>query len=90
MARPEFYQDLANALRQRLEVITDRDLYRRDPAAHLERLKAASERIAALHAQLPTGADPQLAHYLQRCSYDKALAFVDEMGRPLGDSGTRP
>jgi hypothetical protein len=49
----------------------------RDAAAHLESLKAASERIATLQTQLPAPIDPQLAHYLQRCSYDKALAFIE-------------
>lgn len=79
MASPGFYQELAAALRERLEVIADGDLRQRDPAAHLERLKVASEKIIALQEQLPAEAHPQLAHYLQRCSYDKALAFVEEM-----------
>jgi hypothetical protein len=70
---------LAAALRERLAVIADREAYARDAAAHLERLKAASERIAALQARLPPPVDPQLSHYLQRCSYDKALAFVESM-----------
>jgi hypothetical protein len=77
VAPSEFYRQLAVALRERLAVIADREACRRDPAAHLERLKTASEKIAALQAQLPAPTDPQLAHYLQRCSYDKALAFVE-------------
>ena len=73
------YQALATALRERLAVISDRKLYNSDPALHLEKLKAVSERVTALQSQLPPPVDPQLAHYLQRCSYDKALAFLDEM-----------
>ena len=73
------YQALAGALRERLAVISDRELYRSDPALHLEKLKTVSERVTALQAQLPTPVDPQLTHYLQRCSYDKALAFLEEM-----------
>ena len=73
------YQALAAALRERIAVIADRDLYQRDPALHLEQLKSASERITALQQQLPPPIDPQLAHYLQRCSYDKALAFLEEL-----------
>ena len=71
------YQPLADALRDRLALIADREFYQRDAAAHLEQLKAISGKIAGLAAQLPPNADPQLAHYLQRCSYDKALAFIE-------------
>ncbi len=70
------YQTLAAALRERLAIIADRELFQRDPALHLERLRAISERVTALQAQLPAPIDPQLAHYLQRCSYDKALEFL--------------
>jgi hypothetical protein len=71
------YQALADALRERLAVIADRELYARDPAQHLTQLRVVSERVTALQAQLPTPIDPQLAHYLQRCSYDKALALLE-------------
>ena len=74
---PSVYRDLAAALRERLLVIADREHYQHDPAGHLERLKAVAARIDALREQLPAGHDPQLAHYLQRCSYDKALAFLE-------------
>ena len=69
--------ELAAALHERLAVIADRAFYQRDPAAHLAALQAASARITALAVQLPPGTDPQFAHYLQRCSYDKALAFLE-------------
>ena len=72
------YRDLADALRERLAVIADRAAYARDPAAHLRQLQAVSERVVALGQQLPGPVDPQLAHYLQRCSYDKALAFLSD------------
>ena len=71
------FQPLAAALRERLAVIADRAAYERDPAEHLRRLQAASERIVALQSQLPAPVDPTLAHYLQRCSYDKALAWLE-------------
>ena len=70
-------QSLATALRERLAVIADREWYTRDPAGHLERLQTVSEQITKLQSQLPPPIDPQLAHYLQRCSYDKALAFLE-------------
>lgn len=71
------HQELAAALRERLAVIADREFYARDPAAHMEKLRAASERIAELQAQLPAPVDPRLQHYLERCSYDKALAHLE-------------
>jgi hypothetical protein len=74
----DIYAALADALRARLAVIADRGAYERDPGAHLEQLRIASERIAAAHAALPKPIDSQLAHYLERSSYDKALAFVEE------------
>jgi hypothetical protein len=74
---PNIYRDLADALRERLSVIADREFYGRDPAGHLARLQAVSERIAALGQQLPAPADPQLAHFLDRASYDKALAHLE-------------
>ena len=74
---PTIQQSLADALRERLAVIADREWYARDPAGHLARLRAVSEQIATLQRQLPPPVDPQLAHYLDRASYDKALAFLE-------------
>lgn len=76
-ADSEVHRALAAALRARLAVIADRAGYDRDPPAHLARLQGVSERIAALGDQLPAPVDPRLAHYLQRCSYAKALAFLE-------------
>jgi hypothetical protein len=75
MADP--YQELAAALRERLAVIADRELYARDPAGHLEKLKTASEAIEQIQSRLPPPLDPDLAHYLQRRSFDKALAVLE-------------
>ena len=72
-----FRHQLADALRERLAVIGDRELRERDPAAHLEKLKSASDRIAHLQSQLPPDTHPQLRHFLERCSYDKALAMLE-------------
>jgi hypothetical protein len=72
------YSDLASALRERLAVIADRELYQRDPEAHLEKLKTASLRIDGLAAALPAPVPGDLAHYLQRASFAKALAWIEE------------
>ena len=77
MSDPTF-APLAGALRERLDVIGDRAFYQRDPAGHLEALKEVSERIEALQKHLPTPVDPQLKHYLERRSYDKALALLEQ------------
>lgn len=68
--------DLAAALRERLSIIQDQDS-RRDPEKHIARLRAVSEKIDNLAAELPKPIDPQLAHFLQRKSYDKALEFLE-------------
>jgi hypothetical protein len=76
------YADLAAALRTRLEVIADRELFQRDPAAHLEKLTTASQRIEETAAALPAPVPGDLAHYLHRASFAKALAWLEEhLGR---------
>jgi hypothetical protein len=72
----EFYSDLAQALRDRLQAIGDKTL-QDNPSAHLEKLREASERIDALKAKLPANADPRLVHYLDRMSLSKALEFIE-------------
>ena len=68
--------DLAAALRERLAIIRD-ESSRRDPEAHTARLRSISERIDDRAAALPRPIDPQLAHFLQRKSYDKALELLE-------------
>jgi hypothetical protein len=70
--------DLKDALRERLAIIHDEES-RRDEAKHLARLRTVSEKIENLQAALPQPIDPQLAHYLQRKSYDKALEFLKNL-----------
>ena len=74
---PDLYDELADALRERLAVIADRALYARDPAGHLEKLKAVSEKITQLGASLPRPVPGDFAHYLQRQSYQKALDWIE-------------
>ncbi|MBV8815125.1 MAG: hypothetical protein JO271_11605 [Verrucomicrobia bacterium] len=75
----EFYAELAQALRERIEVIQDRNL-RENPAAHLAKIREASEKIDHLKSNLPTDAHPMLAHYLDRMSFSKALEFIETEG----------
>lgn len=71
--------DLRDALKARLAVVGDHALRDRDPAAHLAALKEAAGRLDALVTQLPRNIDPMLRHYLERQSYLKAVAFLDEI-----------
>jgi hypothetical protein len=68
--------DLAAALRERLALIGDENS-RRDPEQHMARLRAVSEKIDNLAVGLPKPIDPELAHFLQRKSYDKALELLE-------------
>ena len=77
MSSPDLLS-LAGALRERLVVIADHAHRDRDQAGHLQRLIAVSERIDVLVLALPSGdLDPQFRHYLERRSYDKALAWIE-------------
>ena len=71
--------ELIAALRERLAIISD-DESRRNPEKHMMRLRAISEKIDNVAAALPKPIDPQLVHFLQRKSYDKALEILEEGG----------
>jgi hypothetical protein len=66
--------ELAEALRERLEIVGDEES-RRDPLRHTERLEK-SRKDRADRAPLPPTIDPQLRHFLQRRSYSKALELL--------------
>lgn len=68
--------ELATALHQRREIIADENS-RRHHQSHIARLAAISKKIDQLAAALPRPIDSQLAHFLQRRSYDKALEFIE-------------
>jgi flagellar biosynthesis chaperone FliJ len=72
------YLELRDALRERLSVIADHELRDRNPQAHLVRLKSAASRLDAAIADLPPECDRELRHYLERQSYLKALAWLEE------------
>ena len=71
----ETFAELATALRERLAIISDEES-RRDPERHMDRLKTVSEQIEKLERELPASIDPQLRHFLQRRSYNKALEHL--------------
>ncbi|NBZ97143.1 MAG: hypothetical protein EBR40_12125 [Proteobacteria bacterium] len=72
---------LAEALRERLAVIADHAHRDRDQAAHLQRLIDVSGKIVGLINSLSAQElDPQFRHYLEKKSYDKALAWIESGG----------
>jgi hypothetical protein len=74
------FAELAAALRERIAVIADREAALRDSAAHMDRLRAASERIGRAAGALPRPVDPRLEHFIEGCSFAKALAWLEEKG----------
>jgi len=72
--------ELETSLRERRRVIADHEWRDRDAAAHLAALREVSERISALSGQLGAGAPPRLRHFLDNCSFDKALSVLDGGG----------
>lgn len=68
---------LAGLLRERLAVIGDTASRAADPGAHLRRLQTVGEAIFAAHDRLKGRISGQLEHFLQGCSYDKALAMIE-------------
>jgi hypothetical protein len=72
--------ELTAALKKRLAVIGDRALRESDPALQLAELQKVSEQIEALQRELPSTTHPQLLHYFERRSYDKALAWIEQEG----------
>ena len=69
-------KDLGDRLQERLDVIADTRLSKSDPAAHLDKLKSASEAIFELQHQLEDELPVRLKHFLEQSSYNKALAFI--------------
>jgi hypothetical protein len=72
----EVMMELADALRERLQIVSD-EKSRGEPAKHMARLQAVSDKIDRLQAMLPRSIHPRLAHYLERRSYEKALEFLE-------------
>jgi predicted esterase len=72
------FVELREALQERLSVIADHELRARDPRVHLERLKAAASRLDAAIVRVRPNCDPQLGHFLDRQSYLKALAWLEQ------------
>ncbi len=72
-------QELADCLQQRLDTIADTRFAKHDPVAHLDKLKQTSEAVFELQQDLAGKIPARLQHFLEQCSYNKALAFIRGM-----------
>ena len=78
--------DLADALEARITVIADHEFRDKDPEAHLEALKHASEVITSWHEAHRSEIDGNLDHFLTGASYQKALLYLKTgTRRPCGE-----
>jgi hypothetical protein len=73
----EDLEALAGLLRRRHATISDTAWRDRDPDGHLRALQEVSEAIGGLAAVLRGNVPFQLGHFLERCSFDKALAYIE-------------
>ena len=48
----------------------------KNPAAQLEQLREVSEKITAMQEEAKGNLPPRLKHYLERASFQKALAWL--------------
>ena len=71
------FTDLSHLLRRRVEVIADHAWRDRDAESHLAALIAVSTEISAWEAGRTDPVPPRLRHYLQNCSYEKALDWLE-------------
>lgn len=75
------YQDLIEYLEKRLAVIGDHDLRERDPDEQLRQLQEVSEAIFAWQKKYIDQLPPRLGHFLDNCSYDKALEWLKTLDK---------
>jgi hypothetical protein len=69
--------ELAALLRTRLAVIANHAWRDSDSAAHLNALKEVSLAIEARQQECWSNMSAKLRHYMERRSYDKALAYLE-------------
>lgn len=74
----EKFEILLAALKSRIAIVADHDFRDRDPSGHLNAIRKEAENLDAVIRSLPAGLDPMLSHYLERQSYAKAIAWLDE------------
>ncbi|MES2708535.1 MAG: hypothetical protein V4726_18220 [Verrucomicrobiota bacterium] len=72
------WKNLETLLLRRRETIADHAWRDRDADTHLAALREVSEALTAEYARLRPVLPARLQHYLTQCSYDKALAWIQD------------
>ena len=70
--------ELTLILRERLRIIADHAWRDRDSNGHLDALRDISGRLTSQHDILRGSIPPKLNHFLECCSYDKALTYLEQ------------
>ena len=70
--------ELIEMLERRLNVIGDGEMRESDPDRQLKELQSVSEAIMAFHQTHRGVIHNRLNHFLENCSFDKALAWAQE------------
>lgn len=78
---PDQFDKLKYLLRKRIEIIANHEFRDNDPESHLMALKEISESIEKEHHELRGDVSPQLEHFLDNRSYNKALKFLEKIQR---------
>jgi len=76
---PDQFDKLKYLLRKRIEIIANHEFRDNDPESHLMALKEISESIEKEHHELRGDVSPQLEHFLDNRSYNKALKFLEKV-----------
>ena len=71
-------EELIELLEKRLSIISDTHLRESNPELQLRELQSVSEGIVAFHRANRDAIPVRLNHFLENCSFEKALAWARE------------
>ena len=77
MGKDELSEIIA-LLEERVRVIGDVEMREQNPDGQLAKLQSVSEAITAFHATHGGVIQPRLNHFLENCSYAKALEWAND------------
>lgn len=72
------FETLVGLLQERLEIIADAEMRKNAPDRQLSELQRVSEAIVEFHREHKGSMHNRLNHFLENCSFDKALAWAQE------------
>ncbi|MFV0338822.1 MAG: hypothetical protein ACK5LK_11350 [Chthoniobacterales bacterium] len=74
----ELHKEILKTLHERERIVRDREHYTRDQNGHMLKLMDCTRDLNLLAQKLPESTDPQLRHFLDRQSYEKAIHWLEE------------